>query len=249
MRFIDCLKVYNRHHDMKAALSQVFARARAAGRAVLDEPAAKRALSAYGVAVPRGATLAPGAEPALEGLSAPFAAKLVSPDASHKSDVGGVRLGLRDAAAVRAAARELEATARGKGLRVDGILVEEMAPAGVELALGGVIDRRFGPVLMLGLGGVFIEIFADTAFRVCPLERRDALDMIDELRAAPLLRGARGRAPVDEKSLVDAMMAIGGPGGLLVELEGEIAEVDVNPLIVSARGAVACDARIVLPAS
>jgi acetyl-CoA synthetase (ADP-forming) len=96
---------------------------------------------------------------------------------------------------------------------------------------------------------VFIEIFADTAFRVCPLERGDALDMIDELRAAPLLRGARGRPAVDETSLVDAMLAIGGPGGLLVELESDIAEVDVNPLIVSSRGAVACDARIVLPTS
>ena len=231
---------------MKVALSQLFAAARAAGRTVLDEPAAKRALAAYGMAVPRGVALAPGAAPALDGLSGPFAAKRVSPDASHKSDVGGVRLGLPDAQAVAAAVREMEELARAKGLRLEGVLVEEMAPAGVELAIGGVIDARFGPVLMLGLGGVFIEIFADTAFRVCPLERRDALDMIEELRAAPLLRGARGRAPVDEKSLVDAMMAIGGPGGLLVEMESEIAEIDVNPLIVSAAGAVACDARIVL---
>jgi acetate---CoA ligase (ADP-forming) subunit beta len=244
---MDCLKVYNRHPRMKVALSQLLADARAAGRKVLDEPAAKRALSAYGLAVPRGVTLAPGAEPVLEGLSGPFAVKLVSPDASHKSDVGGVRLGLPDAQAVGAAVQEMQALARAKGLRLEGVLVEEMAPAGVELAIGGVIDARFGPVLMLGLGGVFIEIFADTAFRVCPLERRDALDMIDELRAAPLLRGARGRAPVDEKSLIDAMMAIGGPGGLLVELESEIAEIDINPLIISAGGAVACDARIVLP--
>ena len=231
---------------MKVALSQLFTAARAAGRTVLDEPAAKRALAAYGIAVPRGVTLAPGAAPALDGLSGPFAVKLVSPDASHKSDVGGVRVGLPDAQAVGAAIREMQELARVKGLRLEGVLVEEMAPPGVELAIGGVIDARFGPVLMLGLGGVFIEIFADTAFRVCPLDRRDALDMIDELRAAPLLRGARGRAPVDEKSLVDAMMAIGGPGGLLVELESEITEIDVNPLIVSARGAMACDARIVL---
>lgn len=234
---------------MKPLLSQLFAQARAAGRKVLDESAAKRALSSYGVAVPRAVTVAPGGVPALDGLSGPFAVKLVSPDASHKSDVGGVRLGLPDAQAAGAAVREMEELARAKGLRLDGVLVEEMAPAGVELAIGGVIDARFGPVLMLGLGGVFIEIFADIAFRVCPLERRDAQEMIDDLRAAPLLRGARGRPAVDEKSLVDAMMAIGGPGGLLVELEGDIAEVDVNPLIVSSRGAVACDARIVLPAS
>ena len=231
---------------MKPLLSQLFAQARAAGRKVLDEPAAKRALSAYGLAVPRGVTLAPGMAPALEGLRGPFAVKLVSPDASHKSDVGGVRLGLRDAQEVHAAVREMEALGRAKGLRVDAVLVEEMAPVGVELAIGGVIDARFGPVLMLGLGGVFIEIFADIAFRVCPLERRDAQEMIDELRAAPLLRGARGREPVDEKSVVEAMLALGGPGGLLVELESEIAEIDVNPLMSSSRGAIACDARIVL---
>jgi acetyl-CoA synthetase (ADP-forming) len=231
---------------MRPLLSQLFAQARAAGRKVLDEPAAKRALSSYGVAVPRAVTIAPGMAPSLEGMSAPFAVKLVSPDASHKSDVGGVRLGLPDAQAAGAAVREMEELARAKGLRLDGVLVEEMAPAGVELAIGGVIDARFGPVLMLGLGGVFIEIFADTAFRVCPLERRDAQEMIDELRAAPLLRGARGHERVDEESLINAMLAIGGPGGLLVELEGVIAEIDVNPVIVSARNAIACDARIVL---
>ena len=234
---------------MKPVLSQLFARARAAGRRTLDEPSAKRALAAFGVAVPRGVTLVPGAEPALEGLAAPFAVKLVSPDASHKSDVGGVRLGLRDVAAVRDAVRDMEALAQRGGLRFDGVLVEEMAPAGVEVAIGGVVDPRFGPVLMLGLGGVFIEVFADTAFRVCPLERRDALDMIGELRAAPLLRGARGREPVDEQRLADAMLSIGGPGGLLVELESEVAEIDLNPVIVSAHAAVACDARIVLSGS
>jgi acetyl-CoA synthetase (ADP-forming) len=227
-------------------LSLVFSEARAAGRGVLDEPAAKRVLAAYGVAVPRGVAVAPGEKPALDGLNGPFAAKLISPDASHKSDVGGVRLGLADAAAAVAAVREMEALSRQKSLRLDGVLVEEMAPAGVELVIGGLIDPRFGPVLMLGLGGIFVEIFGDTAFRVCPIDRRDAEEMIDELRAAPLLRGARGRAPVDEMRIVEALLAVGGEGGLLVELESELAELDINPLIVSQQAAVACDARIVL---
>jgi acetyl-CoA synthetase (ADP-forming) len=116
----------------------------------------------------------------------------------------------------------------------------------VELVIGGVIDSRFGPVIMLGLGGVFVEIFGDTAFRVCPIDRRDAQEMIDELRSAPLLRGARGRAPVNEERIVEALLAVGGEGSLLTELESEIAELDINPLIVSAQAAVACDARIVL---
>jgi acetyl-CoA synthetase (ADP-forming) len=231
---------------MLPALSDLISAARAGGRLALDEAAAKRALASYGLAVPRGVKVAPGARPALVDLEAPFAAKLISPDALHKSDVGGVRLGLADATAAAQAVRELEALCRAKGLRLDGVLVEEMAPAGVELVIGGVIDARFGPVLMLGLGGVFVEIFADTAFRVCPIDARDAQEMIGELRGAPLLRGARGRPPVDEGRIVAALLAVGGEKGLLVELEGEIAELDINPLIVSPQAAVACDARIVL---
>jgi acetyl-CoA synthetase (ADP-forming) len=231
---------------MKATLAKIFDEARAAGRSALDEPAAKRTLAAYGLAVPRGVAVAPGQKPSLAGLRGPFAAKLISADASHKSDVGGVRLGLVDASAASGAVRELERLARERKLRLEGVLVEEMAPAGVELVIGGVIDSRFGPVIMLGLGGVFVEIFGDTAFRVCPIDRRDAQEMIDELRSAPLLRGARGRAPVNEERIVEALLAVGGEGSLLTELESEIAELDINPLIVSAQAAVACDARIVL---
>lgn len=232
--------------SLKSELEPLFAQARAAGRRVLDEPAAKRALAAYGIAVPRGVVVPPGARPALDGLSRPFVAKLISPDASHKSDVGGVRLGLADAAAAGAAVREMEALARARSLHLDGVLVEEMSPAGVELVIGGLIDSRFGPVLMLGLGGVFVEIFGDTAFRVCPIDRRDAEEMIDELRGAPLLRGARGREPVDENRIVEALLSVGGERGLLTDLEEEIAELDINPLIVSSSAALACDARIVL---
>jgi len=231
---------------MKPNLAEIFAAARAAGRRALDEPAAKRALAAYGLAVPRGVTVRPGRALDLAAIAPPYAAKLISPDASHKSDVGGVRLGLADASAAAAAARELEALATGRGLVLDGVLVEQMAAPGVELVVGGVIDARFGPVVMLGLGGVFVEIFGDTAFRVCPIDELDAREMIDELRGAPLLRGARGRPPVDEARIVAALLAVGGERGLLVENEGEIAELDINPLIVSAGAAVACDARIVL---
>jgi acetyl-CoA synthetase (ADP-forming) len=231
---------------MKPELQQMFVQARAAGRSLLDEPAAKRALAAYGLAVPRGVAVAPGQKPSLDGLRGPFAAKLISQDASHKSDVGGVRLGLADAAAASVAVRELEMLAKEAKLRLDGVLVEEMAPAGVELVVGGLIDARFGPVLMLGLGGVFVEIFGDTAFRVCPIDRRDAGEMIDDLRGAPLLRGARGREPVDESRIVEALLAVGGEAGLLMELENDLAELDINPLIVSPRAAIACDARIVL---
>jgi acetyl-CoA synthetase (ADP-forming) len=231
---------------MKPDLAEIFTAARAAGRRVLDEPAAKRVLAAYGLVVPRGITVRPGDPLRLDGIAGPYAAKLISPDASHKSDVGGVRLGLADAAAATAAVRELEALARRRGLALDGVLVEQMAAPGVEVVIGGLLDARFGPVVMLGLGGIFVEIFGDTAFRVCPIDRRDALEMIDDLRGAPLLRGARGRAPADEARIVAALLAIGGERGLMVECEDEIAELDINPLIASGSTAVACDARIVL---
>src|SRR5579871_1762578 len=261
--------------NVKTAAS-LFKAARAAGRHALTEPEAKRALAASGLAVPRGVVLEPGQlfnpvpdpgqlfnpvpdpgqlfnpvpdptrSPDPGPLSPPFAVKLVSPDASHKSDVGGVRLALGDAAAVNAAMRELESIAQARGLALDGLLVEEMAGPGVELVIGGLIDARFGPVVMVGLGGVFVEIFDDIAFRLCPIGRADAVEMIDELRAVPLLRGARGRAPVDEAAIVAALLAVGGERGFLTENAGEVAELDINPLIVSAAGATACDARIVL---
>jgi acetyl-CoA synthetase (ADP-forming) len=226
---------------------RLLAEARAQGRNLLDEQAAKSLLSAYGVRIPLGVRTEPGRPPALGvAMKPPYVAKLISPDLVHKSDIGGVRLGLQDVDAVRSAVADLECLSRESGLRLEGVLVEEMAPAGVELVVGGFIDPRFGPVVMLGLGGVFVEVMKDTTFRVCPITRRDAKDMIDELRGVVLLRGARGRDPVDESLVVDCLVAIGGKEGLLVEQGEKIAELDINPLIVSRSAAVACDARIVL---
>jgi acyl-CoA synthetase (NDP forming) len=226
---------------------RLLAKARGRGRKLLDEHAAKSLLLAYGVRVPLGIKTEPGQPPALGvAMTPPYVAKLMSPDLVHKSDIGGVRLGLQNVEAVRLAIAELECLSRESGLRLEGVLVEEMAPAGVELVVGGFIDARFGPVVMLGLGGVFVEIMKDTNFRVCPITRSDAQDMINELRGVALLRGARGREQVDESLVVDCLLAIGGKYGLLVEQQDEIAELDINPLIVSRSAAVACDARIVL---
>jgi acetyl-CoA synthetase (ADP-forming) len=229
---------------------RLLAQARAQGRKLLDEQTAKSLLSGYGVRVPRGCRTEPGGRPVL-GLSMkpPYVAKLMSPDLVHKSDVGGVRLGLQDMKAVQYAVADLEDVAGKSGLRLEGVLIEEMAPAGVELVVGGFIDARFGPVMMLGLGGVFVEVMKDTAFRVCPITRWDAQDMIDVLRGVALLRGARGRDPVDESLVVDCLLAIGGKEGLLLEQQEDVAEIDINPLIVSRSTAIACDARIVLSGS
>jgi acetate---CoA ligase (ADP-forming) subunit beta len=227
---------------------QEIAQARAAGQPALDEPRAKRLLQRFGLTVPRGGVAddLERASKVAADLTAPLAAKLVSPDGIHKSDIGGVRLGLMTAADVTAAVSALAEAATRHGARVTGYLIEEMAPAGTEIVIGGMTDARFGPVVMLGLGGVFVEIFADTAFRVCPIDAVDARDMIDELKAAPLLRGARGRRPASEEAIVQALLAVGGESGLLMSLSDEIEELDINPLIVSEQGAVACDARVIL---
>jgi hypothetical protein len=224
---------------------QIITRARAEGRRLLDEPSAKTLIASYGVQVPRREFLKSGGEANLVGLSGPLAAKLVSPDLVHKSDVGGVRLGLEGVDAVNAASRELSALADKLGARLDGILIEEMA-FGMELVVGGLVDASFGPVLMLGLGGIFVEVMNDTVFRICPIAHHDALDMIEELRGVSLLRGARGQRPVDESTIARVLLALGGQNGLLVELESEVREVDLNPLIVSGPDAYACDARVVL---
>jgi acetyl-CoA synthetase (ADP-forming) len=220
--------------------------ARAEGRTVLSEPDAKALLRHYEISVPRGALVTAATDPRLGELSCPLAAKLVSRDVVHKSEVGGVRLGLRDRASLQHGIDDLAALARRLRIPLDGILVEEMAPEGVEMVVGGTIDERFGPVLMLGIGGIFVEVFGDCVFAVCPVTRDDAAEMIDTLRGVSMLRGARGRKAVDESLIVDALVRIGGEGGLLTTLEGEIHEIDINPLIVSDDAAWACDARIVL---
>ncbi|NKB57318.1 MAG: CoA-binding protein [Alphaproteobacteria bacterium] len=226
----------------------IFDNARREGRTVLDERSGKQILAAFGVDTPRG-TVVSGrndAATACAGLSAPFAVKAVSRDVVHKSDMGAVRLALADVAAVETAIEGIEGALASQGAQIDGYLIEEMAPAGRELVIGGIVDPQFGPMIMVGLGGVFVEIFNDVAFRVCPIDAQDAAAMLDELRAAPILEGARGEAPIDRARVIEALCAIGGAEGLLCRHGDEIRELDINPLIVSGDAAVAVDARVVL---
>lgn len=217
------------------------AQALAAGRTALSEPEAKALLRRFGVATPKSVTAADpaGLASAVAGLKPPFAVKTISLEGGHKSDSGGVVLGVPDAAGAAAAAAGMPDGGAG-------FLAEEMAQAGVEMILGGVRHARFGPLLMVGFGGVLAELLDDVAFRMCPIEAADAADMLDALKGAPLLAGLRGRAPVDRKALIDAMLALGGEDGILLRHADVVAEFDVNPLIVSAEGAVAVDGRAML---
>lgn len=230
--------------DIRAMIAD----ARRQNRTTLDEPAGKRILAAYGVRIPRSARVT-GPEQldhALRGLDPPFALKVISPDIIHKSDFGGVELHLSDQNAVRAAMAGMVQRARSDGHRLDGFLVEQMAPAGHAVVIGGLKDPSFGQIIMFGLGGIFVEVMRDVAFRICPIMPIDAQEMIAELRGASILAGARGGIAVPEVVLIDVLMAIGGERGLLLELGDDIAEVDINPLIVSPAGAVAVDARFIL---
>lgn len=226
----------------------LFKQAKQQKRRALDEPTAKRILDLYGIRTPRSAVVdgATASDAMLRDLGGRVVVKLISPDVLHKSDFGGVALGVEDAAGLRAAMDAMSQRCREHGYRVEGFLLEEQIQEGREIVIGGFQDPSFGPVIMLGLGGIFVEILKDVSFRICPITRTDALEMLGELRGAALLRGARGRPPVPDDVVTGALLAVGGENGLFFELADQIGELDVNPLIVSAQGAIALDARVVL---
>ena len=226
-----------------AAVEGLLARALADGRTALTEPEAKAAVARYGVTVPRGEVVRHmddlGA--ACARLRPPLALKVISDDLLHKSDAGGVHLGIEGLDGLRLAARSTAALPGRQGW-----LVEEMAPSGLELVVGGVRHARFGPLVMVGIGGVLVEFLGDVAVAICPLQRHEAGALLDRLRAAPLLDGVRGRPGVDREALVDLLIAVGGEDGLLMRHADAVAELDLNPVIASQDGATAVDARLIL---
>jgi acetate---CoA ligase (ADP-forming) len=206
----------------------------------LSELDSKRVLDAYGIPVTRDVlcTSAREAVAAAESLGYPVVAKVASAAISHKSDAGLVLVGLSRPKDVRAAYTGITAAAPG----ADGVLICQQAGAGVECVVGLAQDPLFGPVVMFGLGGVFVEVLKDVTFRVPPFTRADAAAMLDEIKGAALLRGARGRPRADRKALVDVLMKV---QRLAQDLSGEVAELDINPLLAQPRGAVALDALVV----
>ena len=217
------------------------------GRARLLEHEAMMLLEAYGVPVPPY-RFAPGPEEAAKAaqeIGFPVVVKVVSPEVIHKSDVGGVALGLESPEEVEKAAREmLEKIPRlVRGARVLGFLVQRMAPPGaVEVVVGGVRDPVFGPAVMFGLGGIFVELFQDVSFRVAPFTRGDAEEMMQEVKAYKLLKGYRGKPPRDLDALADIIMAL---QRIMLDIP-EIREADLNPVMSYPKGALVVDARFIL---
>jgi acetyltransferase len=181
---------------------------------------------------------------AVEGLAYPLCLKIISGDIVHKSDSGGIRLGIKARQELLDGYRALLADVwrYDPAASIDGVLVQEMASKGKEVMIGGKRDPVFGPCLILGSGGVYTEIFDDFSFRLAPVTESEAEEMVEELRMAPLLRGVRGEAGCHIPSIVKALVSI----SQLLATHREIVELDINPLIVDERSAVVVDARIFL---
>jgi acyl-CoA synthetase (NDP forming) len=212
----------------------------------LTEMEAKAVCVDYGIPVARS-ELAENEEEALklaEKIGFPVVLKIVSPDIIHKSDVGGVMVNLKNAKEVRNAYKQILGNVKKQvaDARIVGVLVQEMAPASTEVIVGSIKDPQFGPALMFGLGGVFVEVLKDVTFRIAPVNEEEAHEMIEEVKAYPLLKGYRGSPPADINAIVKIILAT---SKLVMEHE-EIKELDLNPIMVYEKGAKAVDARIIL---
>jgi acetyltransferase len=231
------------------AAREVIARARADGRDALTEVEAKQVFFACGLPVTTTllATTEDEAVELAERIGYPVVLKIISPDILHKSDAGGVKVNVEDEPGVREAFRTIMANARSykADANIHGVAVQEMAPWGTEVILGSINDPTFGPTMMFGLGGIFVEILKDVTFRVAPVSAGEAQRMIFGIQCAPIIRGARGESPRDAESLAHTISRY---SQMIMELGDEIAESDANPVVVyeECHGVKVVDARIIL---
>ncbi len=181
---------------------------------------------------------------AAEEIGYPVVLKIVSPQILHKSDAGGVLVNVKDEEGVRKGYNTILKNVRAHvpDAEITGILVQEMAPNGTEVIVGSTKDPTFGPTIMFGLGGIFVEILKDVSFRLAPINRTDAEEMVKEIKAYKILEGVRGNPPSDVEAILDVLMAT---SRMLVDCP-EIKELDMNPLLVYEKGAKIVDARIIL---
>jgi acyl-CoA synthetase (NDP forming) len=191
----------------------------------------------YGVDFAEG-TIVKSVEEAVRAAKYPVALKVVSSEIVHKTDKGCVKLNIKDEESLRRAYSEVLSNAGGA--KIEGILVQRMGKPGLELIVGGRRDEQFGPVILFGLGGIFVEVFKDFSLRVCPIDRSDAFEMISEMKAYPLLTGVRGTKPVDVEAIADLLQKA---SKLLYENE-QVKEMDINPVIAYEDGYCAVDVRV-----
>lgn len=216
------------------------------GRTLLTEIEAKELLKKAGINVV-DTHLAKTKEDALalaKALGYPVVIKIASADIVHKTDAGGVKLGLKSATQVGKAFDDIMKSVKKTvpNAKIDGVSVQTMAKPGVEVIIGMSKDAQFGPVLMFGLGGVLVEILKDVSFRIVPLVKRDAKEMIREIKGFPLLQGYRGSDPVDVDNLEAMVLKVSE----FIDKTPEVKELDLNPIFAYKEGAIAVDARIIL---
>ena len=230
---------------MKKA-EEILSQADREGRKSLLETEAKTICMEYDIPVTRF-QLAKTEEEAVkhaEQIGYPIVLKIVSQDIIHKSDIGGVMINLKDPQTTRNGYNQILKNARKHNpkAKIAGILVQEMAPPATEVIVGATKDPQFGPTVMFGLGGIFVEVLKDVTFRIAPITENDAYEMITEVKAYPLLKGYRNAPPADIKAITDILLNV----SKLVTDCPKIKEMDLNPIIVYEKGAKTVDARIIL---
>jgi acetate---CoA ligase (ADP-forming) subunit beta len=225
---------------------KIINQAKKEGRKALLEPEAKTICAEYGISVNKFMLAKNEKEAAAyaDQIGYPIVCKIVSQDIIHKSDAGGVKVNLKNSADVVTAFKTIIENAKKykADAKIEGVLVQEMAPSATEVIVGAIKDPTFGPTIMFGLGGIFVELLKDVNFRVAPITVDDAKEMITQLKAFPLLNGYRGAPTAD----IDALVAILCGVSRLVMEHPEISELDLNPVLVYPKGAKAVDARIIL---
>lgn len=239
----EALDSFNRQKDPTQAPDPASPAARNVGKilgtagSVLNEHDSKRVLSEYGIGVTREQLTGnlEQAKRAAEEIGYPVVLKVMSADIPHKTEAGAIKLGVRSENELAASFGDILAHAKRfkTEARIDGVLVQEMAEKGVELIIGMKRDADFGPVIMFGLGGIFVEVFKDVSFRIPPLSMRDARDMIGEIKGSRLLNGYRGMEKMDCEAIASTLMSV---ARLSLDLGEEIRELDINPLIVYPKG-------------
>lgn len=224
----------------------IIEKAQREGRAILTEMESKELLGSLGIPTTQ-MKLATSEEQAValsREIGYPCVLKVSSADITHKSDAGGVKVGLTGEEQVAAAYQVILASCREKFPEADieGVTVQNMAAPGLEVIIGMATDPQFGPVLMFGLGGVWVEVLKDVSFKIVPLTRADAANAIREIRAARLLDGFRGSQPVDTAALEDILLRVSE----FVAKTPQVKEMDLNPIFAYPEGAIAVDARVIL---
>jgi acyl-CoA synthetase (NDP forming) len=227
-------------------VAEIFNNVREERRKFLLETEAKAVCMEYGIPVTEFKLAKSEGEAVkfADEIGYPIVLKIVSPEIIHKSDVGGVIINLKDEKDVRNSYKQILGNVRKYKVKAEivGVLVQEMAPSSTEVIVGATKDTQFGPAIMFGLGGIFVEILKDVTFRIAPITEDEAREMITEVKAYPLLKGYRNMPPADIDSIVKILLNT----SRLVTQHEEIKELDLNPIMVYAKGAKTVDARIIL---